>query len=192
MARTKAFDPTSALDRALALFWCRGYSATTLQELLEQMGISRQSLYDTYGDKHQLFLAALDRYCDVHATVPLRPLREGGPLREALGAVLRGLIAEAAQGEQRGCFLVNCAIECAPHDADVATRVAAGVRATEDLFATALRHAQQTGEIVAHHSPELLARYLVTAMQGLRVQAKALPDPLVLEPVIELVLAGLE
>lgn len=188
MARTKAFDPTRALDRALALFWCRGYSATSLHDLLEHMGISRQSLYDTFGDKHQLFLAALDRYCAVQGQEPLRPLREGGSVRAALGIVFHDMIAEAANGERRGCFLVNTAIECAPHHADIAGKVAAGVQATEDFFAEAIRHGQQTGEISAERDATLLARYLMTMLQGLRVQVKALPDPTVIDPVIDLAL----
>lgn len=192
MARTKAFDPTRALDRAVALFWRQGYHATTLPELLEHMGISRQSLYDTFGDKHQLFLAALDRYCMLQGLTPLRPLHAGGSMRAALGTVLHGMVAEAAEGERRGCLLVNAACECAPDDPQVAVKVAAGVAATEDLFAAAIRHGQQTGEFAANHDPALVARYLVTLMQGIRVQARAVPDPTVLDPVIDLALTLVE
>lgn len=192
MARTKAFDPTRALDRALTLFWCRGYSDTSLHDLLAHMQISRQSLYDTFGDKHQLFLAALDRYCAVQGQEPLRPLRDGGSVRAAIRIVLREMVAEAVQGERRGCFLVNSAIECAPHHPDIAGKVAAGVCATEELFAEAIRHGQRIGEIALERDPMLLARYLVTMMQGLRVQAKALPDPTTLYPVIDFVLAALD
>lgn len=191
MARTKAFDQTRVLDRALALFWCRGYSATSLHDLLIHMEISRQSLYDTFGDKHQLFLAALDRYCAVQAQEPLRPLRDGGSVRAAIRIVLREMVAEAASGERRGCFLVNSAIECAPHYTDIAAKVAEGVYATEDFFAEAIRHGQQNGEIASERDPVLLARYLVTMMQGLRVQVKALPNPTTLYPVIDLVLTSL-
>jgi len=191
MARTKSFDPTRALDRALQLFWCRGYSATSLHDLLAHMGISRQSLYDTFGDKHKLFLAALDRYCAVHSQLPLRPLMEDGPVCDALRIVLRELVKEAADGETRGCFLVNAAIECAPHDQDIAAKVAAGVGATEDVFAEVIRHGQRNGEIAREHDPVVLARYLVTMMQGLRVQTKALSDPSTLYPVIDLTLATL-
>ena len=62
MARPKAFDVERALDRAVEVFWTRGYEATSLCDLLEHMEIGRQSLYDTFGDKHGLFLAALERY----------------------------------------------------------------------------------------------------------------------------------
>jgi TetR/AcrR family transcriptional repressor of nem operon len=192
MARTKSFEPTRALDRALELFWCKGYSATSLNDLLEHMQISRQSLYDTFGDKHQLFLAALDRYCAVQGHEPLRPLQAGGPVREALQTILYSMVAEGVAGDRRGCFLVNSAIECAPHYPDIAAKVAHGVDKTEALLIEVLRHGQLNGQVATHHDPGLLARYLMTIIQGLRVQVKALPDPALLYPIIDLALTNLD
>ncbi len=65
MARHKEFDQDEALQKAMEAFWARGYEATSMQDLVEHMGINRQSLYDTFGDKHSLFLKALDRYHEV-------------------------------------------------------------------------------------------------------------------------------
>ena len=76
MARTKEFDVDAALDRAIELFWAQGYEATSLNDLLDHMEIGRQSLYDTFGDKHALFLAALDRYRAKMVALFLGPLDE--------------------------------------------------------------------------------------------------------------------
>ena len=68
MARTKEFDRDAALDRAMHVFWKKGYEATSLPDLLQAMGIARQSLYDTFGEKHALFMAALERYTQLILT----------------------------------------------------------------------------------------------------------------------------
>lgn len=83
MARRREFEPVEALDKAMELFWRRGYQATSVQNLVDHLGINRQSLYDMFGDKHELFLATLDRYFDVSIYEHIKILNEPGVRRWA-------------------------------------------------------------------------------------------------------------
>src|SRR5690554_2174816 len=117
MPRAKAFDPEVALDRAVELFWRLGYEGTSMAKLLEFMGISRQSLYDTYGDKHSLFLAVVDRYrCTTQTRLGELAAGNAPALDE-----IRDVFAWAAREvfehpDHRSCLMANAAIELAQRD----------------------------------------------------------------------------
>jgi AcrR family transcriptional regulator len=115
VARTKEFDPDAALQAALELFWRRNYEATSMADLVEHLGVGRASIYATFGNKHELYLQALDR--DQQARDPrlLRELSQPGPALPAVRTVVRRFATEAATDEQRlsGCFVTNTAAELA-------------------------------------------------------------------------------
>ena len=92
MVRTKQFDKHTALDEAMELFWQRGYHATSIQDLVDHLGVNRQSLYDTYGGKEQLFLAALGRYREIQAAPVRRLLERDAPAREVLRDLFRNFV----------------------------------------------------------------------------------------------------
>ncbi len=191
MARTKEFDQDLALDRAMRLFWSQGYEATSIQDLTDGMGIGRGSLYDTFEDKHTLFLAALDRY---RATVSARlfaPLEEPIPVRMALRRVFDHVVEEAQAEEHHGCLMANATLELASRDATVRCRAAANLEGLEEKIGRVLARAQREGEIGVHHDPRALARFLFNALQGLRVTAKVTPDRTVLEDIARVTLSVL-
>jgi TetR/AcrR family transcriptional repressor of nem operon len=195
MARQKEFDRNRVLDKALDVFWCRGYEATSMQDLVANMGISRQSLYDTFGNKHALYLAALDRYAETEGPTFLAPLAQAQnePVKAALGRVFQAVVDEAvAGGQQRGCFMVNAAVECLPHDQDTAMRVLNSVNGLETAFVGALERAQVNGELRAEQNVRAIARFLVNAVHGLRVLAKTTTDGRVLQDVIDVTLHVLD
>ncbi len=187
MARPKEFDADAALLRAMELFWRQGFAATSLSQLVAVMGISRQSLYDTYGDKNRLFLAALDRYCADLAAHLLGPLLQPGAglaaLHQASVALIDFLLAYP---ERRACLMVNSAMEMAPHDAAVAARARAHWQSMEQAFAAALRIARERGEISSPEAPENLARFLVGMANGLIVAAKSGADRAALSDIARL------
>lgn len=187
MARPKEFDAETALLRAMELFWRQGFAATSLSQLVAVMGISRQSLYDTYGDKNRLFLAALDRYCSDLAAHLLGPLLQPGAglaaLHQASVALINFLLAYP---ERRACLMVNSAMEMAPHDAAVAARARAHWQGMEQAFAAALRTAHARGEIASPEAPENLARFLVGMANGLIVAAKSGADRAALSDIARL------
>ncbi|MER7127883.1 TetR/AcrR family transcriptional regulator [Streptosporangium saharense] len=171
MARTKEFDPDAALEAALALFWERGYEATSMSDLVERLGIGRASLYATFGGKHDLYLRALRRYVAARNPSPVELLSQPGA---ALPAV-RGLVelyTEDSVGDRRGCMIVNAAGELLPGDERVAGIVDANWTALETALTSALIRARAQGELPADRDPVALARFLLVFLQGVRLVAK--------------------
>ncbi|MDJ0464474.1 TetR/AcrR family transcriptional regulator [Streptomyces sp. H27-C3] len=179
MARTKEFDPDAALQAALELFWRRGYEATSMADLVEHLGIGRASIYATFGNKHELYLKALDRYAEVRNPHLLDELSQPGPALPAVRTVLRRFAAESASEDQRlnGCFITNTAAELGPHDSDAARRVEVNWEHLETLLHSALVRARAQGELPPGRDPQALARMLLVLMQGLRIVGKASTDP---------------
>ncbi|MDX3754216.1 MULTISPECIES: helix-turn-helix domain-containing protein [Streptomyces] len=179
MARTKEFDPDAALRSALELFWRRGYEATSMTDLVEHLGVGRASIYATFGNKHELYLKALDRYQQARNPQLLRELSQPGPALPAVRAVVRRFATEATTERRRlsGCFVTNTAAELAPHDTAAARRVEHNWDHLETLLHSALVRAQAQGELPADRNPLALARMLLVLMQGLRVVGKASADP---------------
>ncbi|MEV8312567.1 helix-turn-helix domain-containing protein [Streptomyces sp. NPDC059900] len=178
MARTKEFDPDAALQSALELFWRRGYEATSMADLVAELGIGRASIYATFGNKHELYLKALERYAGLQNPRLLAELSQPGPALPAVRAVLRRFGAEAASAEGRlnGCFITNTATELGPHDEAAARCVERSWEHIETLLHSALVRAQAQGELPESRDPLALARMLLTLMQGLRVIGKASRD----------------
>lgn len=193
MARTKEFDRDVVIDRAMELFWLRGYEATSLQDLVEHMGIGRGSLYATFGDKHRLYLAALDRYAERTSARMHALLERSESARAALEQIFGSIVDDAmSRPQRRGCLLTNTTVELVPHDPAMAEKVAASRAATEAAFRGALVRAQARGELAARHDPRALARFLVSSVVGLYVSAKAGAGRAELEDVVRVVLDALD
>jgi TetR/AcrR family transcriptional repressor of nem operon len=190
VARTKEFEPLVALDAAMELFWRKGYEAASMRELLDAMGIGRGSFYDTFGDKHALFLSALDRFQEVRTSWVEEVLRGAGldGIEEVFRRSLDGLFQFQPR---RGCLLANSAVELAPHDPEVAARISGYIRRTEDAFQGALERAGDRGEIRSDSDPRALARFLVNTLHGLRVLARAGTDRETLEDTVRVALGTL-
>lgn len=193
MVRTKDFDPDTALDAALDLFWERGYEATSVQDLVDHLGIGRGSLYATFGSKHELYLKALDRYLRSRDPDPIALLGRPGPALPAVRTLVRTYAEEAARdARRRGCMIVNAAMERVPGDPLVTRRVQASWRALERALAAALARARDQGELAADRDPAAIARYLLVVLQGLRVVGKAGPGAARLRDAAELALSVLD
>lgn len=171
MARSKGFDPDAAVDRAMSLFWVRGYERSSLQELVDHMKVGRRSLYDTFGDKHTLFLRALRRYI-TQQEAETRDLADGAPdARSAIRILLENSVVEGGI-DSRGCLAVNSATEVSPADAEVAQAVDRHFDTTRQLLAELLRRGQRDGSVRRSADPDVLATVLFNAWLGLRVQVR--------------------
>jgi TetR/AcrR family transcriptional regulator, transcriptional repressor for nem operon len=178
VARTKEFDPDAALRDALELFWERGYEATSMADLVERLGIARASIYATFGGKREVYLKALDRYGELADPSLLNDLSQPGPALPAVRALVTRYAMEAAHDDKRrGCFVVNTAVELAPHDPDAARRVQASWDYLETALTSALIRARAQGELAESKDPRALARFLLVFLQGLRVMGKAATEP---------------
>jgi TetR/AcrR family transcriptional repressor of nem operon len=180
VGRTKDFDPDTALDAAMDLFWRKGYEGTSIQDLVEHLGVARASLYATFGTKHDLYLRALDRYTENDTYSSLAWLAEPGPVLPALRAGFLA-IAQDCVGDvdRKGCLVTNTTVEMVPADRECTQRVAATYDRMERDFFIALLRARAQGELAADADPRALARFLITFLQGVKVLAK-LPDQSIL------------
>jgi TetR/AcrR family transcriptional regulator, transcriptional repressor for nem operon len=176
MPRAKEFDETEVLDQALELFRLRGFKHTSFDDLTRELGVSRQSLYDTYGDKNALFHAALRRYLDRGLGFMSRKLDDQAPIREVLAGLFQGLNANNCGKQSPGCLMVNSMVELAPHDAEIRALAQAHARAVEGLLASRLGAAQRKGEIGKEKDPVAIARFLYHIMLGLGVASRALGE----------------
>jgi TetR/AcrR family transcriptional repressor of nem operon len=193
VARPKEFERDVVLDRAMRVFWSRGYEAASIQHLVARMGIQRGSLYDTFGDKRALFFAAIDRYDQVVTAKLLAALKGPGSGKDAIRRFFRLKVELATEpGRPRGCLVTNSAAELASRDRGTATRVGATLARIETAFRRAVVRAQKAGEIDPARDARGLARFLTSSAQGLSVMAKASPDRAVLDDVVKVTLAALE
>ncbi len=190
MARPREFEHDVVLDRAMRVFWSRGYEAASIRHLVGRMGIQRGSLYETFGDKRALFFAAIDRYDRVVTARLLATLDAPTSALDAIRAFFRLKVELSLEpGRPRGCLVTNSATELGSRDRGAASRVGAVLTKIEAAFHRALVRAQAAGEIDPTEDPRALARYLTSSAQGLSVMAKTFPDRAVLEDIVGVILA---
>jgi len=171
MARPREFETEDALDRGMHLLWSRGYEATSLDDLLSSMGISKSSFYDTFGTKHDFLMAALTRYIDVVLGRLAENLKHGSA-REAIARSFEAMLP--GRGDSvRGCFVQNCAIEMAQRDPETRTKVSEGLQRLEDGYYRAVVRGQEHGEFDRTRDGRTIARFLVSSLNGLQVLARA-------------------
>ncbi|MCD8741902.1 TetR/AcrR family transcriptional regulator [Mucilaginibacter roseus] len=193
MARSKDFDEEEVLKKAVCTFWHKGYNATSMQDLVDALGISRSSLYDTYGDKHTLYIKALEYYqnsgsnhmCDL-ANSPI-PARQA--IRQMLEYTATALLSDE---QQKGCFMVNAEIEVAPHDTEVRNIVCKTEQRTEESFYIAIKKGQEKGDITSKQDARALARFLYNAVKGIQVLAKSSTDKAFFDDIINTTLSVLD
>jgi TetR/AcrR family transcriptional repressor of nem operon len=192
MARTKDFDETEVLCKAIDLFWLKGYNGTSMQDLVDGLGISRSSLYDTYGDKHTLFIKALERYKSTNAVTFVDIINNSGTAKETIKKLLEfitdGLLQDRSQ---KGCFLVNAEVEVAPHDEQVNKLICENDQQVEDAFYAVIKKGQESGEITNRQDARALARFTFNTVKGMRVTAKSTTDKAVFDDIIKLAIAVL-
>ncbi|MCE9672243.1 TetR/AcrR family transcriptional regulator [Myxococcus stipitatus] len=191
MARPREFDRDEAVRHAMGVFWEKGYEATSTDDLLRAMGIGRQSMYDTFGDKHRLYLEALQHYQARNAAALEERLRsEDSPLA-AIERVFLAIANEPAPARARGCMGVNAIIELAQKDADVASLSKAATKTCEAAFERIVEEARRRGEVPAAIDARQAGRFLLNALQGLRVTAKAGASPAALREITAFTVSSL-
>jgi len=193
MARPREFDIDIALDRAMEAFWEKGYEATSLDDLCEVTGLSRSSLYATFGSKRKLLLRSVDRYVDRRNPLIAAVLAQPLPIRDAFAALAGQFIDQIESGPgRRGCFLGNCAAELPRNDRAARARVRRGLESTEATFRDALARAEACGELPPGADVDAFARFLMSGFQGLRLVGKVNPNRAVLEDIATTMLRCLE
>ena len=185
MGRPKEFDEHEALMKAMRLFWVHGYKATSIQDLVDGMGIGRGSLYGTFGGKRSLFMRALRHYDEERATY-FTDLSTSKPPRQALLNAFESVAdAVLGHGSRDGCFLVNTALELSPHDAEIGSVVSDGFADAESFFRNMIERGQASKEISGTVDATSTAHTLHTLLLGMLVLARSRPEPMLLQGIVK-------
>ncbi|MBP5858889.1 TetR/AcrR family transcriptional regulator [Marivibrio halodurans] len=191
MPRTKSFDPDRVLDRAMRAFWARGYEATSVEDLVAATGINRASLYGTFGDKHALFLKALEHYGEIGLLAGLALEDTDRPVPDVLRDLFDRLIARCLEMRGIGCLVTNTVCEFGTRDAAISESARRALARMENALDLLVRRGQERGEIAADESPRAIARFLLNTMQGMQVLAKVNPDARALSQIADRTLGTL-
>ncbi len=175
MARSREFEINEVLEKAMMLFWEQGYEKTSMNDLVEHMGIHRRSLYDTFGDKHSLFLQAMDRYIGKVETSLNNEVKQARTATEALRSVFGFMIAESGHSPS-GCMIVNSMTELAARDAEINVKSLCSVASTEELFERIIVWGQREGEFSSDCEPKETAEYLQALSVGIRAMGRTEVD----------------
>jgi TetR/AcrR family transcriptional repressor of nem operon len=193
MPRPREFDETAALDAAVECFWRRGYEATSLRDLTAAMGLTAPSLYNAFGDKEELFALALERYLDRNTRGRLQRLEVTLPPKAAIARFFAEIVERSVNDrERKGCFLVNSALEIAPHHAPCRAVITKQFQSIEGFFARCILAAQAEGTVPLHLDADDVAKLLLGVLLGVRVLARTNPSRSVLEGVVRPALALLD
>ncbi len=189
----KQFDPEIALDKAMQLFWAKGYAATGLNELVEAMEIGRKSLYDTFGNKRALFIKALDRYSQTVVGEIYRGLNNPErPALENVRAVMRDIEAMNSKPMSPGCLLGVSMAQFRTDDAEMAAVLRKHMRRVERAYYKAFAKAQAQGDLKPTTNVRNLARLFMSAHQGLTLIGRVTETQEVPRGIVDGALAVLE
>ncbi len=177
----------------MELFWRKGYEATSLQDLLAAMGLSKSSFYQTFKSKRALFQACIRHYRQLLGQDLARRMEQAGSGKAFLQNLFYGLAAETCgAGARKGCLLMNTASEFAQSDPKIAAAVAQGIESLRGIFEAAIHQSQQHGEIAADKEARALAVYLVSSMSGIKNMIKAGADGETVRGIADLTLCILD
>lgn len=176
MARTKEFDRGEALDKAMALFWRQGYVTTSTDDLVAAMGIGRQSLYDTFGDKQKLYFEALRSYHSRVTRIPNQPTPKHTAL-ETIRSVLLDVVERSREAREIGCMGINATTSFCGSEPQVEQMAQTSAAYAEGAFRSVVELGIEAGEFAADLDAEVAGRFLYTTLQGLTVRAQAGADP---------------
>ena len=162
MARPRSFDSGEVLDKAKAVFWAKGYEGSSISELAAATGLRTGSLYNAFGDKHSLYLKALDRYGEKEVAAAVSWIaRQDCRGAEAVAGFLKMIAAQVESGAySNGCFLCNAAADQAAHDPAIAARVSANMGPLRQVFHERLKSDPRTADAAAILADFALAAYL--------------------------------
>ena len=185
MARPAEFDRQEALENAMMLFWSQGYTATSVQQLLDCMGISRSSLYAAFGTKRDLFVEVLHHFHEMSKELAQVMAEAQDPVRGIRDFFEMGFFRYSDQWISQGCLLVNTILEMDGVDNDLCAIAAGHVDEIENAFAEYFRRCSADGTLPKGHDPEALARFVMTLVKGMRVAVRQKAGEAYLRGIVE-------
>lgn len=193
MPRTKEFDRDDVVHKARELFWQKGYEATSMDELVNTLGISRSSLYATFGDKHQLYCETLNSYCESNAyALAKQSVQATNPL--AFIQYIFDIIIEQAKKDKshKGCYVVNSMVEFSNRDETVKAILDANNKTFENMLRGLIQRGQKDGSIGQRQSAKQLAQFLLNTVYGIRISARSNASAKELQDVVKVSMGVLQ
>lgn len=194
MSRVKQFKEEEILDKAISLFWDKGFNGASAQDLVDNLGISRSSIYDTFSDKRTLFIKALQQYRKKAVDGLKELLTNSKDVKEAIRAIFQQAVLETLQAsENKGCFMVNTTTELAIHDIEIAKIVNDNRNETQNFFFEAIQRGQEIGTISKDKDALALSRFVFNSYSGIRVSARSSGmDKATLDDIVKVTLSVLD
>jgi len=191
MGRPYEFDREETLSKAMELFWEKGYKATSIEDLVDRMGIKRGSIYNTFGDKHSLFIAAVEYYAKEVTSRTIKILESPGSPLENIKLFFETIVNTPSDKKTRGCLISNTVVELAPHDEKVADTVRIILERIQNAFLHCLDKAVELGELPEDTDTKVLSHFLATSTHGLIVTGKSAVDNKQMKDVVDVILSTL-
>ncbi|MFT3824317.1 MAG: TetR/AcrR family transcriptional regulator [Chitinophagaceae bacterium] len=193
MPKDKTFNEEEVLQKATELFWTKGYNGTSMDELTQATGLSRSSIYDSFGNKYNFFNKSIRYYQQQQLDAVEKVVgKHNSPLKK-IKALFQYAVEDILQDKQRkGCLVVNTTTELANVDKEVAALVLDNMNGMEAMFAGWIKAGQQQGEINTTFSPQAIARFLYNGYSGLRVIGQTKQDKKTLEDIVKVTLSVLD
>ncbi|MGB2692871.1 MAG: TetR/AcrR family transcriptional regulator [Thermodesulfobacteriota bacterium] len=191
MGRPYEFDRQETLSKAMEVFWEKGYKATSIQDLVDRMGIKRGSIYNTFGDKHSLFIEAVKYYAEEVTSKTIKVLESDGSPIENIRLFFETIVNTPPNRKTRGCLISNTVVELAPHDEKVADTVRIILERIQTTFLNCLDRAVELGELPKDTDTKVLSHFLATSTHGLIVTGKSARNPKEVKDVVDVILSTL-
>lgn len=193
MARKKEFDEDELLEKAVNLFWQKGYNATSAQDLVDCLGINRSSLYNTYTDKKTLFTKSLKYYQQKETNAMIAMLGKADNAKKALIQIFSGLIQESVEDSLlKGCLMVNTAVELAGVDEEVGDIVSKNNKSVEDALTKIIEKGQRDDQFSKKTDARSFARFIFGNITAIKVAARLGTPKQALEDIAEVAMAALK
>ncbi len=177
MPRVKLFDKNEVLTKAMNLFWKQGYSATSVQDLVNCLGINRASIYDTFGGKEQLFRKSFELYRNINLEGVIHFFDNRPNVKIGFSELFHNAIQEdVLDKDNKGCFVVNTTTELIPNDESLLTILEKNKQDFEEVFYNYLKKGQESGQLKTTHDLKSLATLFYTLYNGIRVVSKTRPN----------------
>lgn len=191
MGRHFEFNREKTLTKAMEVFWQKGYKATSIKDLIDHTGLKPGSIYNTFGDKHSLFIAAIEHYGEVVTTQTIKVLNSPGSPVENIKKFFNEIINRSSDRKCRGCLITNTVVELAPHDEETAKVVNSMLKKIERAFYECLKEAQELGEVSNESNIEALASYYSSSTHGLIVTGKSATSRKQMKNIVDVILSTL-
>ncbi|MBF2709543.1 TetR/AcrR family transcriptional regulator [Flavobacterium soyangense] len=193
MARNREFNTEEVLDKAVELFWHKGYNGVSTQEMIDDFGISKSSMYGAFGDKKQWFIAALTRYQKRAIMEVQSSFQEYDNVKDMIQKILESTAENAMSDKNhKGCFIVNSAIELAPHDIQVATILRNHRDMLETILVEAITKGIEKKEFSKDKDPKVLSRLLCCTISGIEADSKFIEQTSYFESCIKTIMKVLD